>query len=142
MFISSRRNSNEQRSYFSGVRNDELYEFDNVVVVASTFEKAVELLVEHLRIQVYRPERVDLMQGKDSSEYHNTGIDQHSIVEATLDSLYSSNRRTDMPVFLDNQKVIEHSFTTEFQKNGGYFTVDAVQSLLETYEQWKYGVAA
>lgn len=118
------------------------YEFDNVVAVASTYKKAVELLVERLNSQVYRPDRVDLMQGKDSSEYHNTGIDQYSIVEVALDSLYSSEFRTDMPVFLDNQKVIEHSFTTEFQKNGGYFTVDAVQSLLETYEQWKYGVAA
>lgn len=118
------------------------WEFDNVVAVASTYERAVELLVERLNSQVYRPDRVDLMEGKDSSEYHNTGIDQYSIVEVALDSLYSSNRRTDMPVFLDNQKVIEHSFTAEFQKNGGYFTVDAVQSLLESYEQWKYGVAA
>ena len=119
------------------------WELDRVIAVASTYEIAVELLVERLNDSVNRPDRVD-------STYRNIDIDTYRIVQTVIDGLRSKNRETtvlwsntlEIPIFLDNERVIQHSHTTEFQKNGGYFTVDAVLSMLETYEQWKYGVVA
>ena len=119
------------------------WEFDRVIAVASTYERAVELLVERLNDSVNRPDRVD-------STYHNIAIDTYRIVQTVIDGLRSNTLETKVlwsntlenPLFLDNERVIQHSHTTEFQKNGGYFTVDAVLSMLETYEQWKYGVVA
>ncbi len=126
------------------------WEFDNVIAVASTYERAVELLVERLNDSVNRPDRVDSMRGRVDSTYHNIDIDTYRIVQTVIDGLRSNTRETkvlwsnnlEIPLFLDNERVIQHSHTTEFQKNGGYFTVDAVLSMLETYEQWKYGVVA
>ena len=116
------------------------WEFDNVIAVVSTYEKALELLVDHLNDNVTRPDRVDLMQGREDSSYDGVYIDSYRIVQTVINDLHSNHN--EIPLFLDNELLIQHSHTAEFQKNGGYFTVDVVKSIHQTHEQWKYGVAS
>ena len=116
------------------------WEFDNVIAVASTYEKALELLVDHLNDNVTRPDRVDLMQGREDSSYDGVYIDSYRIVQTVINGLRKNSN--DIPLFLDNERVIQHSDSAEFQNNRGFFTVDMVKSMLQTREQLKYGVAS
>ena len=116
------------------------WEFDRVIAVASTYEQALELLVDHLNASVGRPDRVDSMQGREDSTYHKVYVDSYRIVQTVINDLRSNHN--EIPLFLDNELLIQHSHTAEFQKNGGYFTVDVVKSIHQTHEQLKYGVAS
>jgi len=116
------------------------WEFDNVIAVASTYEKALELLVDHLNDNVTRPDRVDLMQGREDSSYDGVYIDSYRIVQTVINGLRKNSN--DIPLFLDNERVIQRYESAEFQNNRGFFTVDMVKSMLQTREQLKYGVAS
>lgn len=111
------------------------WEFDNVIAVASTYEKALELLVEKLNSGVYLPEN------EEDFVFDDIHIDAYRIVQTVIDDLRGNTN--EIRLFLDNQKVIQHSKSKQFQvKDNGCFTVDAVKSMLESHEEWKYGVAS
>ncbi len=107
------------------------YEFDSTVGVFSSFETAMQKLLDILNSNVDRPDRFDRMQGKTQSRYFGAYVN-HLIMEKQVDGDGESVNVW----FLEDEEAIQFSYTVEFQENGGHFTMEWLQCAIEDKSEW------
>jgi len=110
------------------------WEGSTTISVCDSFDKVVEVITAYLNGRVERPDRVDNMSGVTTPKApYSIGSDRISVNMCLMNDIEDRNStRTDRVWWnLYEQDAINHAYTVEFAKNGGYFSVDVVKSLLK-----------